>query len=207
MSGSAHASSGGESVFSMIKLGLVLAAYAVASCTVLAVVNNVTAPVIALNQERKAQEGMKAVFAEASAFETVDGFAPAANAAISVDALFLAKDGPRVLGAVAQVSGPTYDHATILVGLDTAGTVTGVRFLENTDSPGFGLKASDASFLLPGGTTFYGQFAGKRAADGFVAGQTFDAISGATITSAGVGELVSAGTASIAQYLQEHDYE
>ncbi len=54
-----------NSVFSMVKLGLVLAAFAVVSCALLAVVNNVTSPVIAQNQVKKANEKMKAVFADA----------------------------------------------------------------------------------------------------------------------------------------------
>lgn len=43
------------------------------------------------------------------------------------------------------------------------GTVTGLQFLELTDSPGFGLKANDPTFTLPNGQTFYGQFNGKNA--------------------------------------------
>ena len=82
-----------------------------------------------------------------------------------------------------------------MIGMDTQGTVTGVQFLENTDSPGFGSKASDPNFTLPNGKTFYGQFTGKKISDGFVAGETFDAISGATITSKGVANLLSDGTA------------
>ena len=39
-----------ENAWSMIKLGLVLCAYAVVACTLLALVNNFTAPKIAENQ-------------------------------------------------------------------------------------------------------------------------------------------------------------
>ena len=50
-----------DSVFDMIKLGLILVAYAVASCTVLAVVNNATSIKIRQNQIDKANSAMKAV--------------------------------------------------------------------------------------------------------------------------------------------------
>ena len=58
----------------MVKLGLILAVYAFAACTVLAVVHNVTAPVIESNNLKKAAAAMKMVFPEADQFETADGF-------------------------------------------------------------------------------------------------------------------------------------
>ncbi len=192
------------SVWSMVKLGLILAAYAVASCAMLAIVNNFTAPVIAANQLRKAQEGMKVVFKSAESFEEVTDFEPATGSSIQIEKVYLAKAGGKTIGGVAQVSGPTYDHATILVGLGTDGIVNGVSFLENTDSPGFGLKASDPTFTLASGKTFYGQFEGKKASDGFTVGETFDAISGATITSKGVGDLIAAGSGCLASYFKGH---
>ncbi|MBR7063581.1 MAG: FMN-binding protein, partial [Treponema sp.] len=108
-----------------------------------------------------------------------------------------------VIGAVAQVTGPTYDKATIILGLDKNQTLTGLRFLALSDSPGFGQKANDPSYTGPSGKTFYEQFTGKNANDGFVAGETFDAISGATITSKGVATLLSQGVYSAGNYLAE----
>lgn len=195
-----------EGIGSMIKLGLILAAYAVASCTVLAAVNNITSPVIAANNERKANEAMRTVIAQAEDFVTLDPAAcsTAPGSASTVEAVKLAKAGGKVIGGVVQISGPTYDHARIMIGVDVQGTVTGVQFLENTDSPGFGSKASDPNFTVSGGRTFYGQFSGKKVADGFVAGSTFDAISGATITSRGVAALLEDGTAVLTAVLKEH---
>ena len=51
-----------DSVWSIVKLGLILAVYAAVSCAVLAVVNNVTAPKIAVNKIEKANKAMKEVF-------------------------------------------------------------------------------------------------------------------------------------------------
>ncbi|MBQ6566149.1 MAG: FMN-binding protein, partial [Treponema sp.] len=48
------------------------------------------------------------------------------------------------------------------------------------------------------------QFTGKKVADGFTAGETFDAISGATITSRGVANLLTDGTAVLTALLKEH---
>src|SRR5574344_995615 len=190
-------------VGTMVKLGVTLAVYAVISCALLAVVNNFTAPVIEANQIAKANAGMKAVFAEADSFEQVTDFTPSTDATITRDKFYLAKVGGDVKGAVVQATGPTYDHGTIVVGVDLDGTVKGMQFLALSDSPGFGLKANDATFKVKSGTTFYGQFAGKKVADGFTAGQTYDAISGATITSKGVGKIMTMATFVASSYLAE----
>jgi Na+-translocating ferredoxin:NAD+ oxidoreductase subunit G len=186
-----------------LKLGFTLAAFAVISCFLLALVNSITAPVIEQHQIAKANAGMKAVFADADSFEQVTDYKPGTDPAISIVKMYLAKKSGTVVGAVTQVSGPTYDHATILVGLDLKRTVTGMQFLDLTDSPGFGLKANDPSYKTKGGTTFYGQFKGKNANDGFVVNKTFEAVSGATITSKGVGNLLLQGTYSAGEYLAE----
>lgn len=190
-----------ENVWSMIKLGLVLCAYAVVACTMLAVVNNFTAPQIAQNQERKVGQAMAEFFPDSGlTFETVNDFTPPVVGAITVDEIYVAKKDGQIIGGAAQVTGPTYDLGTILIGIKTDGTVTGLKFLKLTDSPGFGLKANDATFKLPNGKTFYGQFEGKNAADGFKAGENFDAISGATITSVAVSSLINEGTKNLFAY-------
>ncbi|MBP5444213.1 MAG: FMN-binding protein, partial [Treponema sp.] len=148
-----------DGIGSMIKLGLTLAIFAVASCTVLALVNNVTSPVIKENNIRKANEAMKAVFPDADAFELPDiKCGTTKSGKTTIDSIHLAKKGGETVGAVVQISGPTYDRSTIMVGLDMTGTVTGMQYLENTDTPGFGQKGSDPTFKLSSGKTFYGQF-------------------------------------------------
>ena len=192
-----------ENAWSMIKLGLILCAYAVAACAMLAVVNNFTAPKIAQNQERKVSQAMAEFFPDSGlTFETVNDFTPPVVGAITVDEMYVAKRGSEIVGGAAQVSGPTYDQGTILIGIKTDGTVTGLKFLKLTDSPGFGLKANDATFKLSNGKTFYGQFEGKNAKGGFTAGQNFDAISGATITSVAVSSLINEGTKNIFKYFE-----
>lgn len=197
-----------ENSWSMIKLGLILCAYAVVACAMLALVNNFTAPKIAENQTKKVSAAMQEFFPESGlSFETINDFTPPVVGAITVDEMYVAKRGNEIVGGAAQVTGPTYDQGTILIGIKTDGTVTGLKFLKLTDSPGFGLKANDATFKLPNGKTFYGQFEGKNAKDGFVAGQNFDAISGATITSEAVSSLIKEGTKNILSYFNQKGVE
>ncbi len=191
-----------NSIWPAVKLGLILMVYAVISCTVLALVNHVTAPVIAKNQQEKANAAMKVVFENASGFSAVAELPAPPSATIRIDALYAAKDSSgNIIGAVCQVTGPTYESSTILVGVDTSGTVTGMRYIENKDTKNFGAKGSDEKYKLPSGKTFYEQFAGKKVADGFTAGSTFDAISGATITSVAVGKLIDAAASVACEYL------
>ena len=190
-----------ENIWSMLRLGLILAIYAVVCCSVLALVNNFTAPQIAKNQERKVSQAMQEFFPDSGlTFETVNDFTPPVVGAITVDDIYVAKKDGKIIGGAAQVTGPTYDQGTILIGITTDGTVTGLKFLKLTDSPGFGLKANDATFTLPNGKTFYGQFEGKNAAAGFKAWENFDAISGATITSVAVSSLINEGTKNLLAY-------
>lgn len=188
----------------MIKLGLTLAIYAVISCTVLAVVNNFTAPKIAQNQVEKVNQAMASFFpGDGYTFESVSDYDAASVGTIKIENMIIAKKDGKAVGGAAQVNGPTYDQATILVGMKADGTITGLQFLKNTDSPGFGLKANDPTFTLSNGKTFFGQFEGKNAKNGFKAGETFDAISGATITSNGVANLLAEGTGSLLKYLEK----
>lgn len=190
-----------NSIKSMIKLGLTLAIYAAVSCAVLAVVNNFTSVKIIQNQKNAADKAMKVVFETADSFEQVTDFEPSSVKTISIDAMYLAKKNGIVIGGTVQVTGPTYDQGTVIFGIDKDGIVTGMQVLKISDSPGFGTKAKDPGFKLPNGKTFFGQFAGKNARNGFVAGKTFDAISGATITSNGIAALMKEGSASLLKYL------
>ena len=197
-----------ENAWSMIKLGLVLCAYAVVACAMLAVVNNFTAPKIAENQAKKVSAAMQEFFPESGlTFETINDFMPPVVGAITVDEMYVAKKGSEIVGAAAQVTGPTYDQGTILIGIKTDVTVAGLKFLKLSDSPGFGLKANDSTFKLPNGKTFYGQFEGKNAKSGFKAGENFDAISGATITSVAVSSLINEGTKNILEYFNQKGVE
>ena len=195
-----------DTIFSMVKLGVTLALYAVVSCTVLAVVNNFTAPKIEQNQMAKVNKAMESFFpGEGYSFSQKSDYEPKNIGSIKIESLILAEKDGKIAGGAAQVSGPTYDTATLIVGMAADGTITGVQFLKNTDSPGFGLKASDSTFKLPNGKTFYGQFEGKNAKDGFEKDKNFDAISGATITSNGIANLLKAGTETLLSYIGGND--
>lgn len=188
----------------MIKLGLILVCYAVASCTVLAVVNSFTSVRIKQNQIEAANKAMREVYSEADNFKQINDFDPSSNKNITISDVYLAEKDGKTIGGVAQISGPTYDKGKIILGISRDGFVTGMQILELSDSPGFGLKANDPTYKMANGNTFYGQFTGKDAKNGFKTNSNFDGISGATITSDGIADLMSEGSACLLKYLEAH---
>jgi len=66
----------------------------------------------------------------------------------------------------------------VLVGVTSDGVITGLKVLENRESPGF--------FRLLEGQQYFGQFLGRHVDDPIRLGTDIDAISGATMSCAGV---------------------
>ena len=177
----------------MLKLGLSLAIYASVACVCLSLVNMVTAPAIAAAKERELNAGLAVVFADADTFEAAPGFVADTATSVKVTNLYLAKKAGQVMGAVVQANGPTYDKAEMLIGVTLDRAITGIQFLSLTDTPGFGQKAAEPEFS--------NQFAGKSIDDAFSAGDDVAAISGATITTKGVSQLIKYAAYIAGEYL------
>ena len=176
----------------MIKLGLILAMYTIVGCVGLAFVYNSTSKTIAQRQEADLQAGLHEVFPKATGFTPMDKV-KSANPNIVFDAAYTA-DGPSgSLGIAVKVHGPSYGGpTTLIVGVSTDGTITGVKVLENKDTPGLGANAASSTYYVDKATktTFSGQFAGKKLTDGFVVKKDVIAITSATITSRSITNLV-----------------
>ncbi|MCR4939561.1 MAG: FMN-binding protein [Treponemataceae bacterium] len=178
----------------MLRLGFVLAAFAAVACVALALVNNVTAPAIAAVKSEKLRAGFAEVFSDADSFKEVTDFAYTSSSAVSVEGLYAAEKGGKTSGVVVKVTGPTYDKATVLVGISSGKNITGIKILEISDTPGFGQRATEPAF--------YTQFAGKSAVSDFVPNTDFDAISGATITTNGFSSILKEASAAGLTYLE-----
>ena len=178
----------------MLKLGLSLAIYASVACVCLSLVNMVTAPAIAAAKERELNAGLAVVFADADTFAPAPNFVADTATSIEVTNLYLAKKGDQVMGAVVQAKGPTYEKkAEMLIGITLNRSITGIQFLSLSDTPGFGQKAKEPEFA--------DQFAGKSVDDAFSAGDDVTAISGATITTKGVSQLIKYAAYIAGEYL------
>ncbi|MFI3257485.1 MAG: FMN-binding protein [Spirochaetales bacterium] len=179
-------------IFKMLKLGIVLAIFASVACVCLAVVNIFTAPTIAAVQAAKAGSAMAVVFADADSFEELDP-PVTLSGSVRVNAAYLAKKADETVGVVIDVTGPTYDEATMLIGIDINRTITGIEFLALSDTPGFGQKAAEPLFK--------DQFLGLNAQNELTAGVDFDGISGSTVTTTGVTAILNTAIAVGNDYL------
>jgi electron transport complex protein RnfG len=175
------------------KLPLILAAYTVTACVALALVNNVTSPLIERAKANEANAALKIVFADASSFDDVTGKLESGSQSIRFDKAFVAKKGDAVIGMVMQVTGPTYASSTILAGVTMDRKITTIKFLSNTDTAGLGSKTADAPFS--------GQFSGKSVDDKFAVKDDVQAVSGATISSRGVATMLKLAGYKAGEYL------
>lgn len=183
----------------MIKLALVLAIFASVACVLLAFVNNATLPAIQAVKNQALTAGLKEIYSDATDFVKPETFVPETLQGISVEQLYIAKSGDKVLGTVVQATGPTYDKATVLIGVLPNRTISGIKILSISDTSGFGQNA-----LKP---EFYTQFAGKSIDDKFSAHEDIDGLSGATITRQGIGNILKVATQEAIKYLDSDDKE
>jgi len=176
----------------MFKLGLILAAYCIVGCVGLAFVYNGTSRTIAQRQQADLQAGLKEVFPKAASFKLTDKV-KSTNPKIVVDEAYLAIGPTGTMGAAVKAHGPSYGgDTTLIVGVSMDGTITGVKILENKDTPGLGANAANPSYYVNKATktTFAGQFAGKKLTDEFVVKKDVAAITSATITSRSITNII-----------------
>ena len=170
----------------MIKLALVLAIFASVACVLLAFVNNATLPAIQAVKNQALTAGLKEIYSDATNFEQPQDFAPKSLQGISIEQLYIAKAGDKVLGAVIQATGPTYDKATVLIGVLPNRTISGIKILSISDTSGFGQNALKPEFS---------------------AHEDIDGLSGATITRQGIGNILKISTQEAIKYLDSDDKE
>ena len=173
----------------------------------LGLVNGVTAGPIAEINWQKTVTAMQAVAADPD--NTSYAETPLENTQAMIDA---AAAAGGTLGDIyeAQVSGATAGYAVtvsasgsqgtivMMVGVDTAGAVTGVSIVDNSETSGIGSKVVENE-PTASGTGVLDQFVGKSAADGtLTVGTNVEAITGATVSTRGVTSGVNAALAAVA---------
>ena len=157
----------------ILRLALTLFLITSVVAALLAVVNSITAPVIAASNEAKTQAAIEAVLPGGFDSEITDY----ADATGIVSKVYQGANGYAL-----EVGPGGFDNTiTMMVGVDNEGKVLGISIVSRTETAGLGAVA-DAD--TPKGIAFREQFVGTS---GSVAvskdGGTLDAITGATITS------------------------
>jgi electron transport complex protein RnfG len=172
----------------MLRLTLTLLAIAVMVATLLAVVNNVTQPILQRANQEKTQKAIALVLPGGYDREITDY----ADATGLVSRVYQGANGYAV-----EVNPPGFDSAiTLMVGVDLEGKVLGISVISHTESAGLGAVAAANTSK---GVAFREQFVG---ASGEVMvtkdGGTVDAITNATITSRAICDGVNAALACVA---------
>ncbi len=180
----------------MIKLSFVMAAYAVVACVGLAVVYRITAPRIEAAAGAEVNERLRVIFPDADGFSEVTADVHSGSKIVAFNQAFVASKGDETLGMVIKATGPTYKTSTILVGVNMKRELLPIVFLENNDTPGLGTKTAESDFA--------GQFSSKSLDDAFAVGDDVEAISGATISSKGVADILKFAGYAAGAYLAEH---
>ncbi len=187
-----------EDIKGIVKVGLILFAITAISALILAVVNNVTAPVIAANNAKKQAEAMQKVIPGAAGFSDENlamkfllSSDDSADKLSNISQIFEAKDSNGNTAGYAVMVNPNGYGGIIsmVVGVSEDGTVTGVDIISQSETAGLGARCTEDGFKA--------QFAGKKANITVAKGgsgddNSIDAISSATITSKAVTSGVNA---------------
>ena len=155
----------------VVNPGIVLLVIAGVAAGLLGVVSEVTAAPIAAQNEKSLNESMQAVMPDASSFEQLD-----VEPTGTMTAVYKGDNGGFV---ITTEPGGFGGAVKTMIGIDSEGTITGLRVTGHAETPGLGAKATDPSF--------YEQFAGKSGSVSVTKdGGEIVPITSATITSRAV---------------------
>ncbi|MDR1866747.1 MAG: FMN-binding protein [Treponema sp.] len=190
----------------MFKLGSVLALYATVACVGLAWVYVLTTPIIAQRQQTDLENSLKELFPEADSFNSEE-LIVMPNPQVSLRSMYSATKNGTVIGLALRASGSSYGGPiVVLVGISTQATVSRVKILEHSDTPGLGANAASSKYYIdkPTKTTFSGQFSGKSVQDPFTVHEDIVAITASTITSRAVTSIVKTCGEAAISWFSEH---
>ena len=186
----------------IIELTLKLLITCVVVAGLLGCVNAITKDKIAAINWEKTQKAMKEVVLDkenstfTEAMELTAEMTEAATVGGKLTAMYGVQVGGETVGyAMKIVASGSQGSIEMMVGVDTAGTVTGVSVVKNSETAGIGSKVMENE-PTASGIGVLDQFKGKSAADGeLVATKNVEIIGGATVSTKGVTAGVNAALA------------
>lgn len=190
----------------MIKLGVTLALYAAAACVALALVYTVTYPVIQARTAAELEAALTDLFPESDSFQEISGSLESSDTSIEFLNEYLVQKNGSTLGLAVRAVGASYGGPiTVLVGIGSDRRITGVKILENNDTPGLGANASSPHYFVDrdAQTTFYGQYSEKALSDPFEVKNDVVAITASTITSNAINNLVKVSGRAAESWLSD----
>lgn len=186
-----------------VRFGVVLLIFCAVAGGILAYSNSVTAPIIAEQAKAGSFGAFTELFTEADDFLPLDEakLAEIKTANIFVQEIFEAKKGEETIGYAFKTKSGGYGGDLITVsGFSLDGTITGIKVVENSETPGLGSRVVDDP-------AFAASFAGKNSSNPLVpvpapaAENEVQLLSGATISSEGVLYGVNGAREAFVNYL------
>ncbi len=177
-----------KEITDIFKIGFTLCAITAVSAFVLALVNDITAPVIAANVARKQTAAMQKVLPEATGFTETEQLDEKINTIVK--SMYEANDeNGNTIGYAVMVSPYGYGgEISLAVGVDNDLKVTGVDVISQTETAGLGNKCTEDEFK----NQYIGKTLGIDVVKKDPKENEIDAISSATVTSKAVTSGVNA---------------
>jgi electron transport complex protein RnfG len=188
----------------MLKLGLVLACYALTACVGLAFVYTGTFKTIQERTRADLEASLKDLFPDADAFNDISGILEPDDPAVRFESQYEARKNGALIGTAVEALTASYGgNIKVLVGMGTDGRISRIKILDHKDTPGLGANAGSPVYYIdrPAKKTFYGQFEGKSIEDTFEVKNDVIAITASTITSKAVTAAVKAAGNASARWL------
>lgn len=170
-----------------LKLGIVLLLFAAVSAGVLASVNNFTEPIIVEFERQQSFGALYELFEEADDFQDLDEdqLAEVNSSYSEVKEVHLALQGEEVVGYSFKTESLGFDGPiTAICGIDIEGNFTGMRVIDNSETPNLGTKIEEEPFT----SSFEGKSSAQdlKPVDSPSAEDEVLLISGATVSVEGV---------------------
>jgi electron transport complex protein RnfG len=192
-------------VWNTIKLALILMIFATVACVGLAFVYGKTKAVIDRHSKEDLQNAITELFPDADSFDDITGDITSSDSGITFHNEYSVTNNGKIIGAAIQASGGSYGGPImVLVGVTPNGTISRIKIMSHTDTPGLGANAAKHNYYVDKKKkiTFYGQFAGKKVTDPFEAKNDIIAISASTITSTAVSRVARTAGRAAAEWLK-----
>ena len=194
---------------SVVKFAITLGLIAAITGFALAIVYQITKPIIEAQDLKALQQGLSEIFPGDYEFVKLDKPISSADPSVQIAESYLVKDKStqKNVGMVARVVVPgSQAPIEMLVGIKSDGTVSGVKILKLNETAGLGANADNPKYYVDkkNKITFLGQFIGKNVEkDKLIPKEDIIAMSGATITSRAISTGVKVAGQAIVSYLKE----
>lgn len=186
----------------VVKVAGTLTAISLVVAALLGVVNGMTEDIIAQFNKEKTEKALSAVVTDAGAefvpMEITDELSQAAaSQSGKLTELYEVQSGGSSIGyAMKIVAGGSQGDIEMVVGVDTAGAITGISVVDHSETSGIGTKVT-GNEATTSGVGALDQFVGLSGAGSLVVKQNIMPVSGATVSTQGITKGANAALAVV----------